>query len=505
MIWFLFCASLLVLGYFIYGKIVENIFVINPNRKTPAYTEQDGVDFVPMPKLKIWLIQLLNIAGTGPIFGPILGAVYGPVAMFWIVFGTILGGAVHDFSSGMISCRNKGATMPTFAGTYLGKPIKHLINTITLILMVLVGVVFVASPADLLAGQTELLFSYAKFDTPNHKNLIFIWSVIIFIYYIIATLLPINKIIGRIYPFFGAFLMFMTLGMFLGLFFNDITFFRTLGIAENFSISDIFHNYNPKGLPIFPMLFITITCGAISGFHATQSPMMARCMKNEKEGRFIFYGAMVTEGLIALIWCMVGMSFYPDIQALISAGTPSTIVNTAAVSMLGKVGGFCAIIGVVILPITSGDTAFRAARLQIADFLKLSQASLKNRLFIVVPMFALGIYLTQVDFNILWRYFGWANQTTATIMLWICAGFLYCSKKLHWIATIPAIFMTLVCATFLFYAPIGFGWVWDNMGLGSSKLLCANICSVVITAIICKLFFSLLDPVKHPEKFIKDE
>ena len=511
MIWFLICAFLLILGFFTYGKFVEKIFGIDPNRQTPAYELRDGVDYIPMNRARVWLIQVLNIAGIGPIFGPILGAIYGPVAMFWIVFGTILAGAVHDFAAGMISVRNKGQSLPNLAGNYLGSGVKHGINVLTLILMILVGVVFVTTPAGLLTNLTEQALGrtgeLTQATNPAHKHLLVMWIVIIFAYYIVATLLPINKIIGKIYPFFGAFLMFMTLGMFCALLFRDITFFRTLGIPENFSIAAIFKNYNPSGAPIFPLIFITIACGAISGFHATQSPMMARCIRSEKEARFVFYGAMVTEGLIALIWCVVGMSFYPEMQTLldtIKTGTASAVVYDSAITMLGKVGGVCAIIGVVVLPITSGDTAFRAARLQIADFLKLNQISLKNRLIIIIPMFILGIFLCTIDFQTLWQYFGWANQTTATVMLWICAAFLYRTKKLHWIATAPAIFMNLVCSSYLFYHKIGFGWVWDNIGLGSSKLLCANICSLILTAGIFYIFIEVLNPNKHPEKYIKN-
>lgn len=466
MILFFFCVALLLAGYFIYGALMVKVFGIKPQRPTPAHTHADGVDYVPMSRTKIWLIQLLNIAGTGPIFGPILGALYGPVAMLWIVIGCVFAGAVHDYFCGMISVRNNGASIPAMSGRYIGMPMKHIINVIALILLVLVGVVFVTSPAGLLTSITEQILERSgdavMKGNPQHDNLVLTWVCIIFVYYIIATLLPIDKIIGRIYPLFGALLMFMTGGMLFGLLFEGIPLFQTVGLQDGVSLSNFFQNFHPgaNSLPIWPLIFVTITCGAISGFHATQTPMMARCMENEREGHFIFYGAMITEGVIALIWCMVGLSFYPEVQALkgaIDAGTPSKVVYDAAMSMLGTFGGILAVLGVVVLPITSGDTAFRAARLQIAEFLgdymDTDQRKIGKRLLITIPLFVVGVILTRVDFTVLWRYFSWANQTTATIMLWTAAAYLYRHQKFHWVCTIPAVFMTQVCASYLCLRP----------------------------------------------------
>ena len=512
MVLFFFCVALLVAGYFIYGALMEKIFVIKPQRQTPAYAMGDGVDYVPMSRAKVWLIQVLNIAGTGPIFGPILGALYGPVAMLWIVVGCVFAGAVHDYFCGMISIRNGGASIPTMAGRYIGAPMKHIINFIALILLVLVGVVFVTSPAGLLTSLTEQVLGRSgeavMKGNPLHDNLALTWVCIIFVYYIIATLLPIDKIIGRIYPLFGALLMFMTAGMLFGLLFEGIPLFQTVGLQNGVSLSDFFTNFQPKGgneLPIWPLIFVTITCGAISGFHATQTPMMARCTENEREARFIFYGAMITEGVIALIWCMVGISFYSDVQVLqetIKAGTPSKVVYDAAMSMLGTFGGILAVLGVVVLPITSGDTAFRAARLQIAEFLNgyglnADQRNLGKRLMITVPLFVVGVILTKIDFSVLWRYFSWANQTTATIMLWTAAAYLYRHGKFHWVCTIPAIFMTQICACYLFFdQKIGFGWIWAKVGLGEPVRLwqAAMTSGVIVAAVFTVLFFIAFKP-----------
>lgn len=498
MLWFFFCIAVLIAGYFIYGKVIEKIFVINPNKNTPAYTMTDGVDYVPMSKGRIWLIQLLNIAGTGPIFGPILGALYGPVAMLWIVLGCIFAGAVHDYMCGMLSVRNGGASMPYLTGKYLGRPVKHFINLLAVVLLLLVGVVFVASPAQLLSSITMDVFgtnatgaisvdnaesiasqAQATANTAfgmSKEAIIALWTAIIFIYYIIATLLPIDKIIGKVYPFFGGLLLFMSLGMTYGLLKNELGaqgdyFFNSMG---GLTVESFFQNFQPKGdLPIWPLLFLTITCGALSGFHATQTPLMARCAQHESEGRFIFYGAMIAEGIIALIWCAVGMSFYPDLSALqgaISAGSPSKVVYDSSIAYLGAIGGVFAVLGVVILPITSGDTAFRAARLIIAEFLNLEQRTLIKRLWIAIPLFAIGFIVSKVDFQILWRYFSWANQTVAVVMLWTASGYLYRYRKFHWVCTLPALMMSCACYTFLAYNKIGFGLdytlsVWIGFGL----------------------------------------
>ncbi|MGL5073757.1 MAG: carbon starvation CstA family protein [Aeromonas salmonicida] len=437
MIWFFLCVGLLVAGYFIYGKFIERIFGPKPERATPAITMADGVDYVPMSDKKVYLVQLLNIAGVGPIFGPILGALYGPVAMLWIVFGCIFAGAVHDYFSGMLSVRAKGASVPTVVGEHLGTVAKHFMNLFAVVLLMLVGVVFVLSPAGLLANLTSTDLVY--------------WIVAIFAYYILATIVPIDKIIGRFYPIFGALLVFMSVGLIVGLIVSGKGFYNT---GMDFS------NLHPTELPLWPLLFITIACGAVSGFHATQSPLMARCMQNEKSGRFIFYGAMIGEGVIALIWCTLGLSFYESTEALnatMANGGPAAVVHEVSTSLLGTVGGILAILGVVILPITSGDTAFRSARLIVADFFNLTQKPMVKRLLIAVPMFILGFIISKAEFGVIWRYFGWANQTTAVIMLWAAAAYLAKEGKLHWVCTIPAMFMTAVVFTYLANAPIGFG------------------------------------------------
>ncbi|MDO4430517.1 MAG: carbon starvation protein A [Lonepinella koalarum] len=518
MLWFFFCVAILILGYFIYGKIIEKIFVIKPQRQTPAYSVNDGVDYMPMSKTKIWLIQLLNIAGTGPIFGPILGALYGPVAMLWIVLGCIFAGAVHDYFCGMLSIRHGGASMPFLAGKFLGRPVKFFINLMALILLLLVGVVFVASPAQLLSTITMdvLGASSGAIQLGNPEEIqqasqaaqgltvwgmdkptvIALWTFIIFAYYILATLLPIDKIIGRVYPLFGALLLFMSVGMVYGLITSHLSaadpieFFRTVNQdGQGLTWEKFTQNFQVKGdVPIWPLLFLTISCGALSGFHATQTPLMARCAENEKEGRFIFYGAMIAEGVIALVWCMVGLAFYENPQALqdaISAGSPSKVVYDSSIHFLGFIGGIFAVLGVVVLPITSGDTAFRAARLQLAEIFNIEQRSLSKRLMIAIPLFALGYAVSKVDFSVLWRYFTWANQMTAMVMLWTAAAYLYRTGKFHWVCSIPAWFITTVCATYLFYNKIGFGLDYQlSVYLGFA------------TTILCiVLFFALLKPM----------
>ncbi|GAB3370148.1 carbon starvation CstA family protein [Azotobacter armeniacus] len=436
MLWLLLCIGLLIAGYFTYGKFIERLFGPRPELDTPAITMADGVDYVPMSDKKIYLVQLLNIAGLGPIFGPILGALYGPVAMIWIVLGCIFGGAVHDYFSGMLSVRAKGASVPVVVGQQLGSFAKHFMNIFAVILLLLVGVVFVLGPAKLLGDLSGVTVTF--------------WVAVIFAYYIIATLVPIDKIIGRLYPIFGALLVFMSVGLLLGQF-SSGNGFHLSGLDTS--------NLHPDELPLWPLLFITIACGAVSGFHATQSPLMARCIQNERSGRFIFTGAMIGEGVIALIWCSLGISFYESPEALNSVlanGGPAAVVHQVSTSLLGTVGGILAILGVVVLPITSGDTAFRSARLIVADFLKLPQQPLPKRLLIAIPMFVVGYLITQAEFGVIWRYFGWANQATAMIMLWAAAAYLAGEGKLHWVCTLPAIFMTAVTFTYLANAEIGF-------------------------------------------------
>ena len=437
-----FTIALLVLigGYFVYGKFVEKVFGIDPSRKTPAFTKQDGVDYIPMPTWKVFMIQFLNIAGLGPIFGAIMGAKFGTASYLWIVLGSIFAGAVHDFLSGMISLRNGGESLPETIGRYLGVNFKQFMRGFTVLLMVLVGAVFVAGPAGLLAKLT-----------PESLDLSF-WATIVFIYYVLATLLPIDKIIGKIYPIFAVALIFMAVGILVMLFWNH---------PQLPEITDGLTNTHPDGLPIFPMMFISIACGAISGFHATQSPMMARCITNEKYGRPVFYGAMITEGIVALIWAAAATYFFHTESgtALFAADSgndnAAIVVDSITKEWLGPIGGLLAVLGVIAAPITSGDTAFRSARLIVADFLHIDQQPILKRLLISVPLFVVGFIILHVNFSVLWRYFAWCNQTLAVFTLWALTVYLVRENKPYIITLIPALFMTAVCTTYILMAPEG--------------------------------------------------
>ncbi len=472
MLWFLTCVAALLGGYFIYGAFVEKVFGINENRKTPAHTKADGVDYVPMSTPKVYLVQLLNIAGVGPIFGPIMGALYGPAAMLWIVIGCVFAGAVHDYFSGMLSIRNGGASVPTMTGRYLGNGAKHFMNIFAIVLLLLVGVVFVSAPAGMI---TNLINDQTSMNVSMTTMV-----VIIFAYYIIATIVPVDKIIGRFYPLFGALLIFMSVGLI-----TAIAFSSEHQILGGFEVSDMFTNMNPNDMPLWPALFITIACGAISGFHATQSPLMARCLENEKNGRFVFYGAMIGEGIIALIWCAIALSFFDSLeglQAAVGNGGPGNVVYSASFGLLGVFGGILAFLGVVILPITSGDTAFRSSRLILAEYFNMEQKSIRNRLLMAVPLFVIGGILTQVDFGIIWRYFGFANQTTAVMMLWTASAYLLRHNKFHWITTVPAAFMTSVCITFILNnGKLGFG---QSMQLST---IIGVVAALAITAYVIKI------------------
>ena len=462
-----FTIALLVLigGYFVYGKFVEKVFGIDPSRKTPAFTKQDGVDYIPMPTWKVYLIQFLNIAGTGPIFGAILGILYGPSAYLWIVFGCIFGGAVHDYFSGMISLRKNGASLPEIVGDELGPVVRLVMRIFSLVLMVLVGTVFVTTPAGLLATMTH---GAGLVGSP------LFWSIIIFIYYILATLLPIDALIGRIYPLFGVALLFMAVGVMFGIFTHD-------GFMPEVTSAWVNHNPN-QSLSIFPMLFITIACGAISGFHATQSPMMARCMKNEKLGRRVFYGSMITEGIVALIWAAAAIKYagsYERLAELMTAGgnmNPAIIVNAICNDWLGSVGAILAILGVVAAPVTSGDTAFRCARLIAADFLHYKQSTLVRRLIISLPLFLIAAVLMNINFDILWRYFAWFNQTLSIFTLWAVTVWLARKGKMFYLTLFPAMFMTCVCTSYILVAPEGFSLPYQYgvvAGVILSLVLCA--------------------------------
>lgn len=432
---FLLCVVLLIIGYVTYAKMVDRIFGPDADRETVAIAAPDGVDTIAMPTWKVFFIQLLDIAGIGPIFGPILGALYGPWALVWIVIGTIFAGGVHDYFSGMLSVRYGGGSLPEVIGEIMGRPARALLRIFSVLLLVLVGVVFVLSPAKLLTALTGV-------DT-----LLLVEAI--FVYYFFATILPIDKLIGRLYPFFGFLLLFMTVGVLGGLLFSDLAVLPDLAFRAN---------PHPEGVPIWPMLFITLSCGAISGFHSTQSPIMARCIRSEKSGRKVFYGAMVAEGIIALVWATVGMSFYESpaaLQAVIAEGSPALVVNQACRGLLGPIGAVVAILGVIILPITSGDTAFRSTRLILAETFKVSQVKPLRRLFIAVPLFLVAIGISTQEFDIIWRYFGWSNQTLAALVLWASAIYLKKAGKPHWIASLPATFMTAVVCAFILQADIG--------------------------------------------------
>ena len=472
MVSFIISLVALVLGYMLYGKFVAKVFGPD-DRPTPAVTKADGVDFMVLPSWKIFMIQFLNIAGTGPIFGAIMGAWYGPVAYLWIIFGCIFAGAMHDYMSGMLSIRNGGAGLPELVGKYLGGATKKVMLVFSVLLLMMVGAVFVYSPAVILK------------DIWGSQMM---WILVIFLYYIIATLLPIDKIIGKVYPLFAFSLLFMAGALMIGLFLKWPT------LPELWSnLSDSNLNENPAWLgaegymavnPLFPCLFITIACGAISGFHATQSPLMARCMKNEKMGRPIFYGAMITEGAVALIWATVSMYFFyyggwrecvtPEMaqefiaqadggKSLLQNFTAPQVVKLVCSSWLGVAGGILALLGVVAAPITSGDTALRSARLIIAEFIGLEQRSMRKRLYVCIPLFAatVGILVWQMEnpdgFNIIWQYFGWANQTLSVFTLWTITVYLVQQKKPFIITLVPALFMTVVCSTFLLVSPQALG------------------------------------------------
>ena len=437
MISFVISICVLIAGYCIYGRFVERVFGPD-DRITPAERLNDGVDYVPLKTGKAFLVQLLNIAGTGPIFGAIMGACFGPVVFLWIVFGAILGGAVHDYMVGMISERNDGKSIAELSGIYLGSGAKWGMRLFSVLLLLLTGTVFVNSPAALIANLT-----------PDALNVNF-WIVVILIYYILATLLPIDKIIGRLYPVFGVTLIVMALGIVAGI------------IHGGYTIPEItLQDLHPDGLPVWPYMFITVACGAISGFHATQSPLMSKCITSERKGREVFYGAMICESVIALVWAAGGVAFYGATKGLndaISNLGQSGVVYEISTGMLGAVGGILAIVGVVACPITSGDTAFRSARLIISEITGLDQKIIKNRLIITLPLLGAGAVLTQLDFNVLWRYFSWSNQTLAMISLWVATAYLLKNaknKQVSLITALPATFMSAVSMTYILMAKEG--------------------------------------------------
>ena len=463
MITFLICLAALITAYFTYGKYLERVAGIDAKRSTPSQRMADGVDYIAMPRWRVFLIQLLNIAGTGPIFGAILGACFGPVAFLWITLGGIFFGAMHDFLSGVMIIRADGRSLPEVLGDYLGSGVRQGVRWFSIVLLVLVGAVFILSPAQLLANLVQSVD-------------LSMWVWIILAYYVLATVLPVDKVIGKCYPIFGAALILMALGL-LG-----VIFF------ENYSIPELnFHNYqpNPEAVPLIPTLFITIACGAISGFHATQSPLMARCIENEKEARSVFYGSMISESIIALIWAAIAMAFFGGVEALNSSlgehgNNPAWAVDVISRTTLGHFGAILAILGVVAAPITSGDTAFRSARLIIADMFKIDQRPLLKRFAICIPLFIIGYGITQVNFDIVWRYFAWSNQTLAAVTLWAIVIWLRMRSKPIIIALIPALVMTFIVSSYVFISKqfIGLGTGWYSYASGAALSLA--ICWIVM-------------------------
>lgn len=440
---FIIAVICLIAGYTVYGKIIEKNFAPD-ERKTPAITINDGVDYIPMPTWKLFLIQLLNIAGTGPIFGALSGALFGPIVYLWIVIGCIFIGAVHDYNCGMLSLRHNGTNISELVGIYMGNKMKQVMRVFSVVLLVMCGVVFTTGPAGLLDLLTSNSLGYNT------------WIFIIVLYYFIATFVPIDKVIGKIYPLFGLCLILMGLGVSSSLLFS--------GRFEMPELWNNFYNHHALGTSVFPFMFITVACGAVSGFHATQTPLVARCTKKEAEGRLIFYGAMVAEGIIALIWAAAGVTVYQSSIDLLNAGAGcSTVVYTICQSTMGKAGMALALIGVVICPISSGDTAYRSARLILADWFKLDQASIKNRLFITIPLILTGLIICGMDYSIVWRYFSWSNQTLACIALWAMTIYYKQSSKNYYFTLIPAIFMSAVTITYFLVAPECMGLLWPKI------------------------------------------
>lgn len=449
---------LLVGGYFLYGRLTESAVKPDSERITPAIARADGIDYVALPTWRVYLIQLLNIAGLGPVFGPILGGLWGPQVFLWVVFGCILGGAVHDFLVGAMSIRNDGAGLPDLIGHYLGTVARHISTVFILLLMVLVGTVFVKGPAmllvELLPAETvgswfgPVVATWLQSSYFGWSAWLWLVMLVIYVYYVLATLLPIDAIIGRFYPFFALALLVMVGGL-------GWSLLRGAIPVPDFTLD----NLHPKQLPAWPLIFITVSCGAVSGFHATQSPLMARCLKNERHMRVVFYGAMIAEGVIALVWAAVAQGFYggsEGLSAAIAAGGPGKVVHDACLATMGLVGGVLAVLGVVVLPITSGDTAFRVGRLILADYLRMPQTRILSRYKLAIPLFAISLGLNFVDFAVIWRYFGWANQALAAVALWTGAVFLARRGHRWWLAFGPAVFMTVVTTSYILIEDVGF-------------------------------------------------
>jgi carbon starvation protein CstA len=480
MITFLLSIILLIIGYFTYGKYLERMFGADPARVTPAHRLADGVDYEVLDYKRVYIIQFLNIAGLGPIFGAILGAAYGPLAYLWIIVGCIFMGAAHDYVSGMLSVRNDGSQLPGLAKRYLGQKISVVMVVFNCFLLLAVGSSFVNGPADLLNVLT---------NTNNIK----IWLFVIFAYYICATLLPISKIIGKIYPYMGAVLILMAVMLFGAIIYHGFSSNPAIHCKLMELTPATFHNFKtPSPAYLIPMLFITISCGAISGFHGTQSPLMARCIENEKYGRKVFYGAMITEGIVASIWATAAIAFYNGADglnvALAGGMTPAKIIHTICYSWLGKFGAVIAIIGVIVCPITSGDTAFRSMRIVIADAFGIGQKKIKNRIYIAIPIFFLAFLVSNMEFTQIWNLVGISNQTLAAITLWTCAAYLASEKKCHWIMTLPAMFLTFICVAYIMMAPSNRGGFHLAANLG---YIIAVVTTLVVTVIF--LFYAKSD------------
>ncbi len=468
MLTFLVCLTALVIAYFTSGRYLERVAAIDPARSVPSETLFDGVDYVPMPRWRVFLIQLLNIAGTGPIFGAILGAAFGPVAFLWITLGGIFMGAMHDFLSGVMLVRNDGLSIPEAAGRYLGTGMRQFMRLFSVVLLVLVGAVFLLSPADILSGMV-----------PSVPHTVWVWLILA--YYFVATLLPIDKIIGKIYPIFGVALILMALAL-LG-----VLLFGPYRIPELTTLTNA--QLDPHSVPIVPTLFITIACGAISGFHATQSPLMARCMRNERESRSVFYGAMISESIIALVWAAIAMAFWGDVAGLNGAiaeygGQAAVMIDVIANKTLGPALAVFVIFGVVACAITSGDTAFRSARLIVADFMGVEQRTLRKRIYICIPLFALGLLIIfGLPFQTMWSYFAWMNQTLAAVTLWMIVAYLRHRGRAVWVGLIPALVMTYVCASYIFVSPLMLGM----QNRTAAYLLGGGVTLAVLVAMIFKL------------------
>ena len=459
--------AVLIASYFLYGRFLDKLTSIDGDAEMPSQRLYDGVDYMPLPRWRIFLIQLLNIAGTGPIFGAILGACYGPVAFLWITIGGVLFGAMHDYMAGVISLRNDGKSLSEIIGKYLGGGMHKLTTVVIPLLMILVGGVFIVTPSQILADKTDIPYMA--------------WVAAIIVYYFVATVLPIDKIIGKIYPIFGAALIAMAVMLFGVIIFDDYQ------IPELTSFANM--HFNAQNLPIIPTLFISIACGAISGFHATQSPLMARCMTNERQSRPIFFGAMISESIIALVWAAVAMAFFGGVEALndymqANGSNAGVAVSLICDTTLGRIGSILAIMGVVIAPITSGDTAFRSARLIVADMLHYDQKPIYKRLIISLPLFAMGVGIAFMKFDVIWRYFAWSNQALSVITLWMITSWLM-RRGSRWsiIALVPAICMTYVCSSFFFISG-------QFVGLGATTS--AYVYGGAVTAIIAGLMLNLI-------------